>query len=368
MKYYVIAGEASGDLHASNLMREMIKKNQKIAFRFWGGDKMAEIAGSPVKHIKDLAFMGFIEVLFNLRTIFRNIKFCKQDILAFQPTALILVDYPGFNLRIAKWAKSNNIKVFYYISPQIWAWKQNRIHLIKKVVDKMIVILPFEKEFYAKFGMNVIYEGHPLIDAIAHYKNENREADIRKKLAIDEKPVIALLPGSRKQEIQKKLPIMLEGSKKFTEYQLIIAGAPSIADSFYTQFTDEYQSVKVIHNASYDILSISTAAIVTSGTATLETALFNVPQVVCYKGAFLSYLIAKQLIKVKFISLVNLILNKEAVKELIQKDCVPEKISTEIEKILPQGVDREKVFNNYSVLHRALENPGVSARVADLLL
>lgn len=367
-KFYVIAGEASGDLHAANMMKSIQKKSPNTTFRFWGGDHMAAIAGSPVKHIKELAFMGFIEVVANLRTILNNIKFCKSDILAYNPDALILVDYPGFNLRIAKWAKENNIKVIYYISPQVWAWKQKRVHTIKKVVDKMFVILPFEKSFYAQFGFEVEYVGHPLLDAIDQYQNKIESVDLREKHHLDKRPIIALLPGSRKQEVNIKLPIMLDSLKSFEDYQFIVAGAPALDPEFYRPFMEKYENIKIIHGATYDILALATAALVTSGTATLETALFRVPQVVCYKGSAISYQIAKRLVKIDYISLVNLILSKEAVKELIQAACTSANIEQELIKVLPKGSRNEQLTADYDSLIQILGKGGASDKVAEGVL
>ena len=319
MKYYIIAGEASGDLHASNLMKALERKDKQSDFRFWGGDLMQSVGGTLVKHYRDLAFMGFIEVVRNLGTILGNLKFCKEDILTFKPDVLILIDYPGFNMRIAEFAKKHGIKVHYYISPQLWAWKENRIHKIKRDVDHMYVILPFEKDFYeSKHGFTVDFVGHPLIDAI-----ENRTA-IQPKEFLDEhnlsdKPIIALLPGSRKQEITKMLEVMLTMVEKFSTYQFVIAGAPSQDFEFYKPFIRS-ENVSFLSNKTYDLLSIATAALVTSGTATLETALFKVPEIVCYKTSGISFAIGKRLVKLKYISLVNLILDKEVVKELIQDE------------------------------------------------
>jgi len=363
-KLYIIAGEASGDLHAANLMKAILEEDANVDFRYWGGDNMAEVVGKPVKHISDLAFMGFIEVVANLKTILGNIKFCKQDILKYKPDALVLVDYPGFNLRIAKWAKAQGIPVIYYISPQIWAWKQNRVHTIKKVVDKMLVILPFEKEFYAKFGMDVTFVGHPLLDAVEQFIAKTDKVDLYAKHNLDERPVIALLPGSRKQEINTKLPIMLDSLSKFDEYQFVIAGAPAMPRSFYEPFLKHSENVRLIHGETYDLLSIATAALVTSGTATLETALFEVPEVVCYKGSSISYHIAKRLIKVDYISLVNLILQKEAVKELIQQECNAEQIEKELQLILPGQAKNEKLKKDYSELLKILGEGGASKKAA----
>lgn len=352
MKYYIIAGEASGDLHAANLMKEIKKKDNNPSFRCWGGDLMQEQGGVLVKHYKELAFMGFIEVILNLSTIFKNIKSCKADILTFKPDVLILVDYPGFNLRIAPFAKALGIKVVYYISPQIWAWKQSRVHTIKKVVDLMLVILPFEKAFYQKFDMDVSFVGHPLVDATEAYEI----AENLPELAY-QKPVIALLPGSRKQEITAMLPYMIAVSKKFTAYQFVIAAAPN---------TDEilYQAVKgtdiaIVKNRTYDLLSMAHAALVTSGTATLEAALFKVPQVVCYKGSFVSYVIAKMLVKIKYISLVNLIMDKEVVTELIQEKLSVKNICNELEPLL-DGNKRNEMLAIYDELQAVLGGGGAS--------
>ena len=367
-KYYVIAGEASGDLHAANMMKALKQKSKDIEFRFWGGDHMASVAGKPVKHIQDLAFMGFIEVVANLRTILGNIRFCKNDISDYKPDAIILVDYPGFNLRIASWAKENGIKVIYYISPQVWAWKQKRVYKIKKVVDKMFVILPFEKSFYAQFDVEVDYVGHPLLDAIDQYQEKIEELDLREKHNLDERPIIALLPGSRKQEVNTKLPIMLNSLKSFEDYQFIVAGAPALDPDFYKPYMKLYDNIKIIHGATYDILTLSTAALVTSGTATLETALFRVPQVVCYKGSSISYQIAKRLVKIDYISLVNLILNREAVKELIQSECNSKNIKSELLKVLPKGEKFKQLNADYDDLIQILGKGGASDKVAEGIL
>ncbi len=367
LKLYIIAGEASGDLHGSNLMKHLKAENTLLDFRYWGGDKMQQQGGTLVKHIKDLAFMGFLEVIKNIKTILNNIRYCKNDIAAFQPDALILIDYPGFNLRIAEWAKSQGIKVYYYVSPQVWAWKQSRVHKIKKCVDELYVILPFEKDFYKKFDFDVQYLGHPLLDAVDDFK----ATVVDKKLIYDDnnlsdKPIIALLPGSRKQEVSVKLPIMLNAVRSFEGYQIIIAGAPSLTPDFYLQFINE--SDKIIFGKTYDLLEIAEAAVVTSGTATLETALFKVPQVVCYKSSNFSYQIAKRLIKIKFISLVNLILNREAVKELIQKDCNATLIEQELSEIIVGGMKREKMLNDYNELEQILGAGGASSKIAHALL
>lgn len=367
-KFYVIAGEASGDLHGSNLMKAMLEEDATCDFRFWGGDEMTKVGGERVKHIKDLAFMGFVEVLMNLRTIMKNLKFCKEDILAYKPDALILVDYPGFNLRIAEWAKEHNIKVIYYISPQVWAWKQNRVHTIKKVVDEMYVILPFEKEFYKKFDFDVHYIGHPLLDAIEQFKAKQSTEGFLEKNALSAQPIIAVLPGSRKQEVSKKLPIMLAALKSYSNYQIIVAGAPSLDLEFYAPFLKDFSNVHIVHNQTYDLLSNAELAVVTSGTATLETALFEVPEVVCYIGSSISYLIAKQLIKIKYISLVNLIMDKEVVKELIQGECNPKTIAAEVDRIKVGGSKREEQLANYKLMKEILGGGGASKTIAQAVL
>ena len=365
LKLYLIAGEASGDMHASNMMREMLKEDASVQFRFWGGDKMSEVQKDGlVKHIRDLAFMGFWEVIMNLRTISRNIAFCKKDIEQFVPDALVLVDYPGFNLRIAKWAKSKGIKVYYYISPQVWAWKQSRVKQIKTVVDQMYVILPFEKEFYKKFEYDVHYVGHPLLDEISKYSFENK-SDFYKRNALDDRPIIAILPGSRKQEISKKLPLMLRAAKDFTSHQIVVAGAPSLNAEFYRSYNS---NAKIIYNETYALLTNADAAVVTSGTATLETALFRVPEVVCYRSSRFSYFIAKQLIKVKFISLVNLIMDEEVVKELIQKEGNPVRIKAELDRLLNDQEYRSALMVNYEKLENILGGGGASRKVAQSLL
>jgi lipid-A-disaccharide synthase len=330
MKYYIIAGEASGDLHGSNLIEEIKQLDKAAIFRCWGGDKMEAAGGALIKHYRDLAFMGFTEVLMNIRTIFRNLAFCKQDILQFNPDALILIDYPGFNLRIARWAKEKGIfadsggKVIYYISPQVWAWKENRVKSMQQCIDNMLVILPFEKEYFKnKWNWEVEYVGHPLVEVIQKYKAQGTKQELSGK------PIVALLPGSRKQEILMKLPIMLEVSKSFSGYQFIVAKAPGTSESFYTELLKDYTNVSYVADKTYELLMQSKAALVTSGTATLETALFGVPEVVCYKGSWLSYQIGKRLVNVKYISLVNLIMDKLVVKELIQNELTAKNLKNE---------------------------------------
>ena len=366
MKYYIIAGEASGDLHGSNLMKGIYKEDSQAEIRFWGGDLMKESGGTLVKHYRDLSFMGFLEVVLNLKTILNNIKICKADILNFKPDAIIFIDYPGFNMRIAKWSKKLGIRNHYYISPQIWAWKESRIKAIKNDVDKMYVILPFEKDFYQKkHQFPVEFVGHPLIDAINN-RNKTNADQFKKDNNLDERPIIALLPGSRKQEIEKMLSQMLSVVKDFPNYQFVIAGAPSQEYSFYEQFLTTNQ-VHFISNKTYDLLSVSHAALVTSGTATLETALFKVPEVVLYKGSFISYQIAKRIITLKYISLVNLIMDKEVVTELIQGDCNSKKIMTELDKIL-EPTYRNTLLANYDLLEKQLGGAGASDKTARLIV
>jgi lipid-A-disaccharide synthase len=366
MKYYIIAGEASGDLHASNLMKAIQKKDPAAEFRFWGGDLMQAVGGTLVKHYRELAFMGFIEVVMNLRTIARNITLCKKDISEFNPDKLIFIDYPGFNFRIMKWAKKLKYDTHYYISPQIWAWKESRIKAIKRDVNQMYVILPFEKDFYEqKHNFPVHFVGHPLLDAIANRIQVN-EVEFRAEHKLSDKPIIALLPGSRQQEIKKMLSIMLSLVDDFKDYQFVIAGAPSQDYSFYTQFI-KTKNISFISNETYDLLSLSTAALVTSGTATLETALFKVPQVVCYKGSNISYQIAKRIINLEYISLVNLIMDREVVKELIQDEFNTKCLKFELEHIL-ESSSRAQMFNDYFELEQKLGGSGASDATAALIV
>jgi lipid-A-disaccharide synthase len=349
MKYYIIAGEASGDLHGSNLIKQLHHLDQNAIINCWGGNLMQQAGSKLIKHYKDLAFMGFVEVIKNLPIIIKNIKFCKQDILLFKPDALILVDYPGFNLRIADWAKQQGFKVFYYISPQVWAWKSGRVKKMKQCIDEMICILPFEKEYYqTKWNWNVHYVGHPLTEAIENFKAKN---NIKQT---DSAKVIALLPGSRKQEIIKKLPIMLQVAKHFKEQQFSVAKAPGLEDEFYHQFLPVANNVTFIRNDTYNLLLQSKAALVTSGTATLETALFHVPEVVCYKGSNISYQIAKRVIKIKYISLVNLIMNKLVVKELIQNQLTVTNLVTELKELLYNKNKIQQLQEDYNALHKLL--------------
>jgi lipid-A-disaccharide synthase len=363
MKYYIIAGEASGDLHGSNLIREIRKLDHAADVRCWGGELMHAAGAEVVKDYKDLAFMGFIEVVSNLSTIVRNLKFCKADILAYKPDVLVLIDYPGFNLRIAEWAKQNQIKTIFYISPQVWAWKEGRVKAIRRNVDKMIVILPFEKDFYKKWDYQVEYVGHPLVEVIDNWL---AYAERRK---LSDKPVIALLPGSRKQEILKKLPIMLQVAAFYPNHQFIVARAPGMDDEFYTDILREADNVSSVRNDTYNLLSQSVAALVTSGTATLETALFAVPEVVCYKGSAISYHIARWLIRVKYISLVNLIMDKEVVKELIQDELNAENCKKQLDLLLFDDARKKELAADYAALKKLLSEGGnASVKAARIIV
>jgi lipid-A-disaccharide synthase len=389
MKYYIISGEASGDLHGSNLIKELHKLDANATIRCWGGDLMEAAGATLVKHYRDLAFMGFTEVLKNIGTIFKNIAFCKEDILQHRPDVLVLVDYPGFNLRIAKWAREQGLKIVYYISPQIWAWKENRIHSIKKNVDKMLVILPFEKDFYRKWDFEVEYVGHPLVEVVDEFlleqslvnKSVVHPDSYRESMVIEEgsraeidpmtndpktndnikispSKIIALLPGSRKQEILKKLPIMLKVAKFFPDYQFVVAKAPGLADEFYEELLAPYKNVGAVANKTYSLLADAAGAIVTSGTATLETALFGVPEVICYKSNDISYQIAKRLVKIKYICLVNLIMDQEVVKELIQDDLTVKNLVEELNKLLFDETRRLQLRKDYDDLKSLLSAGG----------
>ncbi len=367
MKYYIIAGEASGDLHGSNLIKALKAKDQDAAIRCWGGDLMQAAGGSLAKHYKEMAFMGFLEVLLNLGAIFRNIKFCKGDIQAFDPDVLIFIDYSGFNLRIAKWAKALGYRTNYYISPQIWASREKRIEKIKRDIDTMYVILPFEKDFYEKkHHFPVHFVGHPLVDAL-EAKQPVESVKFRKENHLDrEKPLVAMLPGSRKQEVKKMLHLMLSVVNAFPDYEFVIAGAPSLDRDFYTPFLDN-PNVGFVLNKTYELLHLSHAALVTSGTATLETALFKVPQVVCYRANWVSYQIAKRIITLKYISLVNLIMDKEVVPELIQTKLNTQNLRLELAKIL-EGPERLHQLQVYEELAKKLGGPGASEKIASSIV
>lgn len=371
MKYYIIAGEASGDLHASNLMREIKKLDPMANFRFWGGDLMAAEGGQMVGHYRDTAFMGVFEVVMNLSSIFKNIKKCKQDILKYQPDVVILVDYPGFNMRIAKFAKSADFKVFYYIAPKIWAWNQGRVRKIKKYVDKVFTILPFETDFYAKHGVPVVYSGNPLLDALHHRNNKDETSErFRIRNGLDDRPIVAMLAGSRKEEIERLLPEMVSMVSLFPSYQFVIAGAPSFSHVNYERFIEDTPDVKVLFNETYSLLTHAHCSMVTSGTATLEAALLNCPQVVCYKmwGGEISSFIAKRIIiQVPFISLVNLIMNREVVKELFQGELTRKSLRKELDLLCNEDKYRAEMFQGYDELRSIMGDAGSSERTARLM-
>lgn len=361
MKYYIIAGEASGDLHGSNLIKAIRRQDSQADIRCWGGDKMQAAGATLVKHYKDLAFMGFVEVIRHLGTILNNISFCKKDITDYQPDVLVLIDYPGFNLRIAKWAKQQGIKVVYYISPQVWAWKENRVKTIKSSVDKMLVILPFEVDFYKKWNFEVVYTGHPLVEVI------QQELEKIPVVPLSSKPIIALLPGSRVQEIKVKLPIMLSIVDDFPDYQFVVAQAPSLPDELLLSIIGD-KKVLLAKGQTYNLLKQAKAGLITSGTATLETALFGLPQVVCYKGNPLSFWLATKLVKVKYISLVNLIMDKPVVTELIQQDLNKENLIRELHKILTEGEALQSMKKEYHLLWQQLgDKPASSVAALEII-
>jgi lipid-A-disaccharide synthase len=355
LKYYIIAGEASGDLHGSNLVKALRAQDSHADIRAWGGDRMVAAGATVVKHIRELAFMGFSEVVMNLRTILGNIDFCKKDILAFAPDVVVLVDYPGFNMRLLPFLKENNIKVVYYISPQLWAWKEGRVEKIKKYVDKMLVIFPFEVDFYAKHNMKAVFVGHPLLDEINHIKSTTQQSQTTQK-------TIALLPGSRKQEISKMLPLYDAVSKHFPGYRFVVAGMSVHGSAYYQSFIQNPQ-IEIIMDSTYDLLRQADAALVTSGTATMETALFGVPQVVCYKGSPVSYFIGRMLVKVPFIAMVNLVCEKRVVEELIQGEA-NEANTTRALKLLFEPDNRSRMQSEYEMLLQKLGGSGASANAA----
>jgi len=362
MKYYLVAGEASGDLHGANLMKALKAADTNAEFRYYGGGKMQAQGGVLDKHYSEMAFMGFTEVLLNLRTIMKNMKACKAAVLAYQPDVLILIDFPGFNLKIADFAKANGIKVCYYISPKVWAWNQKRVLKIKRIVDKMFCILPFEVDFYKQWGMEVDYVGNPLLDEIAQF---TADIDFRTRYKLEE-DVIALLPGSRKQEIERLLPDMLSVAHRFPNHHFVVAAAPGFDEAYYQQFI-KTDNVTLVFAQTYNLLTVAKAAIVASGTATLETALFHVPQVVVYRGGAISVAIARALVNIRFISLVNLIMDRKVVTELIQNDCNTENISRELTMILT-GQEREDMISDYEELSAKMGTAGASERTAKLIL
>lgn len=368
MKYYIIAGEASGDLHGSNLVASLRTHDKDAKIRAWGGEKMRRNGANVVKNYHELAFMGFVEVLMNLRTILKNFSFCKKDISEFNPDAIILIDYPGFNLKVAKWAHKKGYKVFYYISPQVWAWKRRRVYKIKRVVDKMLCILPFEKKFYDSYNVDCQFVGHPLLDEIAKVNPVDKNKFYKTNRLNPKKEIIAMLPGSRKQEVSRMLTVMLDVVKQFPNYQFVIACAPSLPVSYYKEIIGDKANVRLVVNRTYQLLQLSSAAMVTSGTATLETALFDVPEVVCYKANKISYIIARQLAKVRFICLVNLIMDREVVKELIQNDLTPNNVASELKSLLASSKRQKKLLEDYEELKAVLGNAGASDKAAETII
>ena len=367
MRYYIIAGEASGDLHASNLVAEIKKKDKKAEFRGCGGDLMKAQGVDLLKHYRTMAYMGFVEVAVNLRKVLGNIAQCKKDIIEYQPDAIILVDYPGFNFRIADFAHEKGFKVFYYISPQVWAWKRRRVKKVKRSVDKMLVILPFEEEFYKKYGVDVTYVGNPLLDELAKFGTANRSIFLRRNSLGEKREIIALLPGSRHHEVKRVLPVMLKAASHFPDYQFVVAGVSSLDKSLYKKILGN-SDVFLIENQTYELLQNSSAAVVTSGTATLETALFTVPEVVCYKATGISYCLAKWMIKVKFISLVNLVMDREVVKELIQGEMTEANIVKELDQLLHNGKRQRQLLEDYEELKGRLGNAGASEKAAEVIM
>ena len=371
MKYYLIAGEPSGDLHGSNLMKELAMADSDAQFRYFGGDLMQAVGGDLVKHYREMAFMGFLDVILNIKTIKRNMEFCKIDLLDFQPDVLILIDYPGFNLRIAEFAKKNNIKVYYYISPKLWAWKEHRVKKVKAFVDEMFTIFPFEAEFYKKHDFKVNYVGNPLMDSISEYKKSTiTKSDFFEKNKLDNRQVVAILAGSRLKEIKRILPVMVKATKGFSDFQFVIAGVKNIEKNVYDKIIGD-KDISIIFDQTYDLLSHSYAALVTSGTASLETALFNVPQVAMYKmegGLLVDVIFRNFVLKTKWVTLPNIILQKGAILELIQKDLTVKKVSTELNKLLFDNNHREKMIQDYNSLLKLMGESGCSKRTAEKMI
>lgn len=371
MKYYLIAGEASGDLHGSNLMKELAIADSDSKFQYFGGDLMQKVGGQLVKHYREMAFMGILDVLMNIKTIKRNMEFCKKDLLEFQPDVLILIDYPGFNLRIAEFAKANNLKVYYYISPKLWAWKEYRVKKVKAFVDEMFTIFPFETEFYRKHNFEVNYVGNPLMDSIQEYKSKAiSKEDFFEKNKLDKRPIVSLLSGSRIKEIKRILPVMVEASKGLSEFQFVIAGVKNIDDKVYKEIIKD-NHICIVYDETYNLLSYSYAALVASGTAALETALFNVPQTVLYKlegGRLVDFLMRNFIIKTNWVSLPNIILRKTTILELIQKDMTLRKVRAELDKLLFDYDYRSKIVMDYGLLRGLMGESGCSKRAAEKML
>jgi lipid-A-disaccharide synthase len=371
MRYYLIVGEASGDLHASNLMKALQSEDGDAEFRFYGGDLMRSVGGTLVKHYKEMAYMGFVPVMMHLRTILRNMRVCKRDIMDWKPDVLILVDYPGFNLDIAKYVRSHSdIPIYYYISPKIWAWKEYRIKNIRRDVDELFSILPFEVEFYERHHYPIHYVGNPCVDAVEAFKasDEGAESDeaFRRAYGLSDQPIIAILAGSRRQEIKDNLRVMMKTAQRFNSHQFVIAGVPTIEEAYYRKYIPQEMDVKIVVNSTYRLLRHAEAALVTSGTATLETALFDVPQVVCYYtscGRMVNWL-RKLILKVKYISLVNLVVNREIVKELIGEQMNVDRLETELRQIVEGGANRSQMLADYAEMRERLGGSGASQRAA----
>lgn len=364
MKYYIIAGEASGDLHGSDLINGLKQADPHAEIRAWGGDRMAAGGATLVKHYKDAAVMGFVEVLLQLPKVLRNIRFCKRDILAFRPDTVILIDYPGFNFRIARFAKKNGLKVFYYIAPKVWAWKERRVKRLQQNVDKLFIIFPFEEAYFKKWGIDAFYAGNPLVDTVSERLKEAAPAAVfRQRNHLSDKPIIAVLSGSRRMEINYVLPRVIPLAAHFPDYQFVVGGAPAIDRTVYEKHL-RHTAFRLVENQTYELLSHASAAIVASGTATLETALIGTPQIVCYGGNEISFQIAKRLVRIKFISLVNIIMNREVVCELVQHDLNTENLHSELQALLPNGSKRAAQLNDYAGLRSLLGEQGAAKRIA----
>lgn len=364
MRYFILAGEPSGDLHGSNLIRSLLKADPGAEIKCWGGDMMSEAGGTLLKHYRETAFMGAWEVLVNIRSVMSNFDVCRRQIAEFKPDVTILIDYPGFNLRIAKYAKGLGIKVFYYISPKFWAWRESRVELVKKYVDRMYIIFPFEVEFYRKHGFEVRYLGNPLVDQTEAFRREVSDSkSLRERLGLDDRPVIALLSGSRQQEVKHILPEMVKVANSFPDYQFVVAAVAHLPAELYREITGSFP-VKIVTGKTYELLSLAEASLVTSGTATLEAALFNVPQVVCYKTSALTYKLSMMFLKVRFISLVNLIMDREIVTELVQDKLNEMTLHQELSLILRSGYRHNEMIENYSLLRFEMGGEGASTRVA----
>ena len=371
MRYFIIAGEASGDLHGSNLIKGIREMDKEAQIRCWGGDLMKEAGAELIRHYKEGAIMGFVEVVANLGKLAKNLQDCKNDIVKYNPDAVILIDYPGFNFRIARFAKERGTRVFYYIAPKVWAWKEKRVHKLKKYVDRLFIIFPFEIEYFKKWGIDAIYRGNPLLDSVDNHSSseESKEAFEQRCGIGSAEKTVALLAGSRRSEIKYLLPRMMQVAGRYPEYRFLMACAPSMEREFYEGIIgNKCSNIKLLFGETYSILRHSDAAIISSGTASLEAALIGVPQVVCYGGNEISYQIARSVVKLKYISLANLIMDKGLFKELIQHDCTPQKISAELDNLLGNSAYREKMLADYRDVRNILGGKGASAKVASAMI